>query len=106
MSGFHKLGGTDGPITPVLLKMKDPIDWPADDSVFYLLAKSGLFLALDDLPCDHMSRPEAGPCTEVDRELRELGREIREEIREGVRIEIRNARDEVRRIRREVRRRN
>lgn len=45
MNGFHKLGGAGGPLTPVVLKQNEAIDWPEGERVFYLVGSNGLHLA-------------------------------------------------------------
>jgi hypothetical protein len=50
---------------------------------------SGLYIDADDLPCDHMSHDDAGPCVEFADEIQRIKAEIRSEVR-NIRMEIRN----------------
>lgn len=50
---------------------------------------SGLYLDMKDLPCDHMSHSDQGPCVEIVDEIQRIKAEIRNEVR-NIRMEIRN----------------
>ena len=50
---------------------------------------SGLYLAAKDLPCDHMSRSDEGPCVDFGDEIQRIKAEIRSEVR-NIRMDIRN----------------
>lgn len=53
---------------------------------------AGLFLAVEDLPCEHMAAPPADSCTPVSDEIRRLRDELRSElttVREDVRSSVR-----------------
>ena len=49
----------------------------------------GLYLNMKDLPCDHMSHDQEGPCIEFVDEIHRMKEEIRHEVR-NIRMEIRN----------------
>lgn len=57
--------------------------------------EAALFVAVEDLPCDHMSEGARGACTEVQDQIRRL----RDEVRNDVRVELRNVEKELREAR-------
>ncbi len=64
---------------------------------FTALGQTGpLFLAEDDLPCDHAARADSMPCTQVRDEVRRLRQEIRDEVRIHLRSSVHEIRREVR----------
>lgn len=56
-----------------------------------------LFVAADDLPCDHPARAADDACTDMRREIERLRDEMRREVRVHLRSEIRGIREEMRR---------
>lgn len=54
-----------------------------------------MFLAEDDLPCDHAARADTMPCTQVRDEVQRLRQEIRDEVRIHLRSNVHQMRREL-----------